>query len=161
MTRTCIDNALLLEAIAGVDGLDDRQAAGTPSPKDVPHYAKIMEETKDQGVRGMKIGVLKEGIDQPLINLDVKRKFLAASAVFEKLGATVEEVSVPMHQEARTLYTVLSKMGNHMGMIGRAVGRKQVLLADLLEKKSLPYSQAVFDRVGRCSLANPSVSDSR
>jgi hypothetical protein len=41
----------------------------------------------------------------------------------------------------------LSKMGNHMGMLGRAVGRKQVLLTDLFEKKNLPYTQGTFDKV--------------
>lgn len=154
MTMTCMDNALLLEAIAGVDGLDDRQAAGTPFPKDVPPYAKLLKETKSQGVRGLRIGILKEGLDQPFINLDVKAKFQAAVAVFEKLGATVEEVSIPMHNQARTLYTVYSKMGNDMGMMGRAVGRKQMLLTDLFEKKNLPYTQAIFDKVGGYSLRN-------
>ncbi|KAF2101551.1 putative amidase [Rhizodiscina lignyota] len=147
MTTTCMDNALLLEAIAGVDGLDDRQAAGTPFPNEVPHYAKLLEETKEQGVRGMKIGILKEGVDQPLTNPDVKEKFMAALAEFEKLGATVEEFSIPMHNQGRTIYSVMSKMGNHMGMLGRAVGRKQMLLTDLLEKKNAPYTQAVFDKM--------------
>jgi amidase len=34
-----------------------------------------------------------------------------------------------------------------MGMLGQAVGRKQVLLTDLFEKKNLPYTQGTFDKV--------------
>lgn len=147
MTTTCMDNALLLEAISGVDEFDDRQAAGTPFPDQVPHYASILEQTKEQGVKGMKIGILKEGVDLPLMNADIKEKFSAAVGVFKKLGATVEEVSIPIHTQARTLYTVLSKMGNHLGMLGRATGRRQMMLTDLFEKKNLPYTQSVYNKV--------------
>jgi amidase len=61
MTRTIIDNAILLEAIAGVDGLDDRQRAGTPFRGQVPKYSQILSNTKDVGIKGLRIGVLKEG----------------------------------------------------------------------------------------------------
>jgi amidase len=45
-------------------------------------------------------------------------------------------------------------MGNHMGMLGRAVGRKQVLLTDLFEKKNLPYTQEAFEKVNPRLLEN-------
>jgi amidase len=106
MTANAMDNALLLEAISGVDGLDDRQAAGTPFPSEVPKYSQILEITKEKGVSGMKIGILKEGVDLAGINADVKMKFGAAAKVFERLGASVEEVSIPMHDQAQALYSV-------------------------------------------------------
>ena len=147
ITQTCLDNALLLEAIAGVDGYDDRQIAGTPFRKDVPHYAEILESTKDQGVKGMKIGILKEGLTSSALDPEVDKKFQAAASVFQKLGATVEEISIPMHDQSRAIYTVMSKLGNHMGMLGRATGRRQVMLTDMFEKKKFPYTQESLDKV--------------
>ena len=52
MTANVRDNALLLEVIAGADGLDPRQYA--PKTAD---YVKALEG----GVKGMRIGVVKEG----------------------------------------------------------------------------------------------------
>ncbi len=52
MTANVRDNALLLEVIAGEDGLDPRQYA--PKTAD---YVKALEG----GVKGMRIGVVKEG----------------------------------------------------------------------------------------------------
>ncbi len=55
MTATVADNALLLEVLAGDDGYDPRIKA----PK-VEDYTKAL----GQGVKGMKIGILKEGFEQ-------------------------------------------------------------------------------------------------
>lgn len=60
ITRSCMDCAVLLEALAGADGMDDRQIAGTPSPEAVPRYAAHLISTQEQGVKGMKIGIVKE-----------------------------------------------------------------------------------------------------
>jgi amidase len=148
ITRTCLDCAKLLEAIAGVDGLDDRQIAGVPFPRDVPKYSEILEAMDlSRGLKGVKIGILKEGLEHSTMDSGVRDKFFAAVKVFEGLGAEVREVSVPLHTPARTIYTVLSKMSNHRGMLGQAVGRRGVMLTDLLEKKDLPYTQVVIDKV--------------
>ena len=52
MTRNVRDNALLLEVLAGSDGLDPRQIA----PK-VANYTEALEG----GVKGLRIGIVKEG----------------------------------------------------------------------------------------------------
>jgi len=128
ITKDCMDNALLLEAIAGVDGLDDRQRAGTPFRKDVPKYSSLLLETKEAGVKGMRIGILKEGLSSKLLDSSVGDKFRAAALVFESLGATVEEVSVPMHDIAPALFGATSRQGGAMGRSGKASGRRQVML---------------------------------
>ena len=56
MTANVSDNALLLEVLAGADGLDPRQYA--------PKVARYTEKL-GEGVRGLKIGVLKEGFSAP------------------------------------------------------------------------------------------------
>lgn len=155
MTKTCLDNAILLEVIAGVDGLDDRQAAGAPFPRQVPHYAQLLEETKEDGIKGLKIGILREGLDLPGINPQVEAKFQEAMNVFRRLGATVEDVHILIHSQARTIIVVLSKMGNHMGMLGKATGRRQMMLTDLFEKKSLPYTPEVLNKVRSFGLPAP------
>ncbi|EON96741.1 putative amidase signature enzyme protein [Phaeoacremonium minimum UCRPA7] len=93
MTRTVLDNALLLQAIAGADGIDDRQQAGCPYPEDVPDYVNLAK----QGVKGMKIGILKESLDQPMHDPRVSELVVKAAKALEELGCIVDEVSVPMH----------------------------------------------------------------
>lgn len=70
------------------------------------------------------------------------KSFHQAVDDFKMLGATVTDVSVPLHTTGRTIYGVLSKMGNHMSMRGQATGRRQVVLTDLFEKKckTNPYN---------------------
>src|ERR1700716_2193919 len=88
MTRNVRDNALLLEVLAGADGLDPRQV----SPK-VANYTQALEG----GVAGMRIGIIKEGFGHPSSEPDVDAKVKAGAQVFKKLGATVDEISLPMH----------------------------------------------------------------
>lgn len=146
ITRNCLDNALLLEAIAGVDGLDDRQRAGTPFRDQLPKYSQMLTETKESGIRGMRIGILKEGVSSKLLDPGVECKFRAAANVFAELGASVEEVSIPMHNVAPAIFGVLSRQGGAMGRIGRASGRRQVMLTDLYEKM-LPLTEAAIEKV--------------
>ena len=89
MTANVADNALLLEVIAGPDGLDARQ-------HQVPRVDKYTEALR-QGVKGLRIGVLKEGFGHPNAEPDVDAKVRAAAERFKSLGASVEEVSVPEH----------------------------------------------------------------
>ena len=148
IAKSCLDCAILLEAIAGVDGFDDRQIAGVPFPKNVPKYAEILRSMDlGQGLKGIKMGILKEGLEPSTMDTRVKDKFLAAVKVFETLGAEVKEVSVSIHTQARVIGGVVSKMGNHMGMYGRATGRRVVALTDLFEKKNLPYTQEAIEKV--------------
>ncbi|KAL4894289.1 amidase signature domain-containing protein [Aspergillus ambiguus] len=142
ITTTCLDNALLLEAIAGADGVDDRSGPGIPLPNDVPRYSDLMK----RGIEGLRIGVLKEGLPVEA-DRNIEKKFRNAVMVFQRLGASVQEVSVPLHSHARGVYSVLSKMGNHMGMLGQATGRRQAMLTDLFEKKNLPYTPEVVDKM--------------
>jgi amidase len=88
MTANVADNALLLEVIAGPDGLDARQ-----------HEARVDRYTEalGQDVKGLRIGVLKEGFGHPNTEPDVDAKVRAAAERFRSLGASVEEVSVPEH----------------------------------------------------------------
>ena len=65
MTRNVRDNALLLEVLAGADGLDPRQ--GTPK---VSNYTEAL----GGGVKGLCIGIVKEGFGLPSSEADVDAK---------------------------------------------------------------------------------------
>ena len=89
MTRNVADNALLLEVIAGPDGIDSRQ-------RDVKVFRYT--EALDRGVKGLRIGILKEGFSHPNGEPIVEAKVRAGAERLKALGATVSEVSVPEHR---------------------------------------------------------------
>ena len=88
MTTTVADNALLLEVLAGPDGLDSRQRDVKVTP---------YTEGLDKGAKGLRIGVLREGFSHPNAEPDVEAKVRAAAQRFARLGATVSDVSVSDH----------------------------------------------------------------
>ncbi|CAK7245497.1 MAG: hypothetical protein STHCBS139747_007081 [Sporothrix thermara] len=156
MTTTAADCALLLQALAGADGLDDRQGAGTPFPEEVPHYAELVSmpgrAATNAVIKGLRVGVLVEGLGDGSAaqNENVTAAFRAAVDGLAALGAAVTNVSVPMHPRGRSIYTVMSKMANHMGMLGQATGRRQVQLTDLtaLKKESDVAKMSVVSKEG-------------
>ena len=89
MARSVEDCALLLETLAGPDGLDPRQNA---SLKSQPYTSLIKA-----GGKGLRIGILKEGFGLPDGEKDVDALVLDAAHRFEKAGARVSTVSVPVH----------------------------------------------------------------
>ena len=88
MTRTVEDNALLLEAIAGPDGVDPRQRLCTPAP-----YLAALGKS----ISNLRIGMLTEGFNQENPGSAVDEKVRSALAQFAEMGASVESVSMPMH----------------------------------------------------------------
>ncbi len=102
ITGTVADNALLLEVIAGSDGLDPRQYK--------PRIHKYTEAL-GKGVHGLRIGVLKEGFKREESETDVDQKTLAASDAFRQLGAMVEEISIPEHNDATDYWTAITVEG--------------------------------------------------
>ncbi|EOY9199550.1 MULTISPECIES: amidase [Serratia] len=102
ITANVRDNALMLEVIAGADGLDPRQYA----PK-----VEAYTEALNRGVEGLKIGILSEGFQLPNLDPKVASKVRAAIARLEKLGAVVGEVSVPEHKLAGALWSPIGCEG--------------------------------------------------
>ena len=103
MTDTVANNALLLEVIAGADGLDPRQI-GVPETLD---YTGALEE----GAAGLTIGVLKEGYGHPNSEPGVDERVRAAVAQYEAIGATVREISIPEHLVGVAVWTPIGVEG--------------------------------------------------
>jgi amidase len=104
MANSVRDVALMLDVIAGADGLDSRQK----NPPAIDCLA-----TLDQGVAGLRIGVLREGFGIPgMSQPQVDAVVMAAIAELEKLGATVAEASAPWHRgTAMDLWNVIATDG--------------------------------------------------
>ena len=85
ITANVADNALLLEVIAGPDGIDPRQL-GCRTARYV--------EAVGQDIAGLRIGVLEEGF---AADGEAGPSVRAAAERLHALGAKVEPVSVPEH----------------------------------------------------------------
>ncbi len=114
VTNNVADNALLLEVLAGEDGLDPRQYKPT-----VYSYTEAL----GRGAHGMRIGVLKEGFGHENSESDVDAKVMQAADRFRELGARVEEVSIPEHHTAMDAWTAITLEGLQDGMMwGNSTG---------------------------------------
>ena len=130
ITANVRDNALLLEVIAGEDGLDPRQYC----PK-VDRYTQAV----GMGAAGMRIGIVKEGFGRPESEADVDQKVQAAAEKFRGLGAMVEEVSIPMHLTGAAIWTPIALEGLTDIMMhgnGFATGWKGLYVTSLLDYHS-------------------------
>ncbi len=114
MTTTVADNALLLEVLAGPDGLDPRQY----NPR-VDRYTAAL----GRGVAGLRIGVLVEGFNHANSEPDVDQKVRQAADRLRALGAVVEDVSVPMHHDGPAIWTSIAIEGLQAQMMdGNGMG---------------------------------------
>jgi amidase len=114
MTATVADNALLLEVIAGPDGLDPRQYNVR-----VDKYTTAL----GRGVGGLRIGVVDEGFGRPESDADVDQKVREAAERLRGLGATVESVSIPMHLDGPAIWTPIALEGLQAQMMaGNGMG---------------------------------------
>ena len=115
MTRNVTDCATLLEVIAGPDGMDPRQV-------------NVKSERYNRALTGdiadLRIGVVSEGFDWPdMSENDVDSCVRESAQLLKTLGATVEEVSIPLHRDGIHIWngvaiegaTALMIKGNGMG----------------------------------------------
>jgi amidase len=103
MARTVADCALMLQTIAGEDGLDPRQIGVRTQP-----YSEGLEV----GADGLRVGILGEGFGIPDVSeRDVDAAVRDAAGVIERAGARVEEVSVPMHRDGLSIWNAIAIEG--------------------------------------------------
>jgi amidase len=129
MARSTRDVALMLSVIAGPDGLDPRQHADQ-QPQD---YLGAL----GGDVAGMRIALVREGFDIPgLSEADVDLTVREAAYRFQKLGASVEEVSIPWHQQAMVVWNAIALEGATRLMVageGMATGWKGRYTTSLMD----------------------------
>ena len=128
MTATVEDNALLLESIAGEDGMDPRQYS-----VETASYTEAL----GQGVSGLKIGVVTEGFGHANSEEDVDASVRKGAKLFEELQAQVEQVSIPMHLAGQAIWTPLAIEGLHWQMMlgnGYGMNWKGLYLTSLMDR---------------------------
>ncbi len=98
MAKSAEDLAILLNAMAGFDGRDSTSLERQPED-----YAKDLERP----LAGLRIGIPAEYFAEGL-SLDVEKAVQAAISEYQKLGATIVEVSLPNTRLSIPVYYVLA-----------------------------------------------------
>jgi aspartyl-tRNA(Asn)/glutamyl-tRNA(Gln) amidotransferase subunit A len=99
IARTVKDAAALLGIASGVDPMDS-----TSVPDEVPDYL----EGIDAGIAGMRIGLVKEFESSEGTQPGVRARIEEAYRRLEKLGATLEEVSLPSFEHGISAYYLIA-----------------------------------------------------
>lgn len=106
--------ARLLSAIAGPDPHDPR----TTNAKAGNYMAALTE-----GVKGLRIALMREGFGHPVSDPETDRKVRAALMDLQSLGPEIAEVSVPMHLDGPHIWTgVILEGAAEMMIKGYAMG---------------------------------------
>lgn len=109
MGRTVADAALLLEVMAGDDGLDPRQH----NVQVASSYTKNLTGEAE----GLKVGIVKEGFGWSVSETDVDQIVREAARSLETVGARVSDVSIPMHRDAVHIWQPIGMEGVAATMI--------------------------------------------
>jgi amidase len=131
LTRTVADNALLLEVIAGPDGLDSRQSA-----------CKVDRYTADlgAGAKGLRIGILDETFGLPQSDARTDAAVRQAVTAFSKLGAEIDVVNVPLHRFGGAIWMPRAAEGCLATMFhgnGFGFGPNGVYLPSAMQRQSM------------------------
>lgn len=101
--------ALLLEVIAGKDPLDPRQGEVRTE-----EYTKALTGS----VGDLKIGVVSEGFGWPgLSEEDVDKAVRGGAGTFRGLGATVRDISIPIHRDGIHIWNAIAIEGAAAQMV--------------------------------------------
>jgi aspartyl-tRNA(Asn)/glutamyl-tRNA(Gln) amidotransferase subunit A len=99
LAREVRDAALLLEAVAGHDPMDSTSIADAPTD---------FTTQLDRGVEGMRVGVVKETFPAGGAEPGVLARAREAVDRLERLGARVEECSLPSFEYALSAYYLIA-----------------------------------------------------
>jgi aspartyl-tRNA(Asn)/glutamyl-tRNA(Gln) amidotransferase subunit A len=99
IATTVTDAALLLEIVAGHDPLDST-AIAEPAPR--------LRDVLDEGVAGLRIGIVEELTDAEGIQPEVVAAVEDAARALEKGGATVDRVAVPSATYGLSAYYLIA-----------------------------------------------------
>ena len=114
ITGTVADNALLLEVLAGPDGLDPRQHG-----VEADRYTDAL----GQGAAGLRFALVTEGFGHGNSEPEVDAKVRQAADALRGLGATVDEVSIPLHRMGQAIWLPVAAEGaTAQMMLGHGYG---------------------------------------
>ncbi len=116
IARTAADAALLLEVIAGSDGLDPRQPPNVPTQP----YSQLLAED----LRGLRVGIVAEGFGwEGLSEPDVDEMVRQAAHHLAEAHAEVVEISIPLHRKGGDIWTLIAVEGVTQQLVkGKGMG---------------------------------------
>lgn len=147
IARSVEEVAACLDIIAGYDGIDDR-SLGAAHPGSYKFLEALRRNTTSDTppLSGIRVGLLKEGFDCSDMRPEVAEAVLVAAHKLKQLGATVEQVSVPLHLEGPSIWTLQQRIAGSLGIMGRATGRRGLGLTEF-EQARLPWTDSNFQRM--------------
>lgn len=93
MTKTVLDNALMLEAMAGPDWRDPQWTRDLPS-------GPFRYSAAGKDIAGLRVGIITDALGPVEVTDDVAAAFEGAAKTLRTLGAAVSEVTVPLWPKA-------------------------------------------------------------
>jgi aspartyl-tRNA(Asn)/glutamyl-tRNA(Gln) amidotransferase subunit A len=143
MAHTARDCALLLSAMCGPD--PDRDSTSLDAP------AEDFTRSLDDSIEGLRIGVPQEFFGAGLAS-DVRSAVDAALAQYEKLGAKLVEVSLPLTELSIPVYYIIAPAeasSNLSRFDGVKFGHRASRYGDLLDMYKKTRAEGFGDEVKR------------
>lgn len=151
ITKTVVDCALLLEAISGPDGIDDRQPPVNwfPSIRYSVEVQRHMQQTSSNPLAGIKIAVLEQGFQHARQDEHVAKIVRHSIEKLRDLGAEIHSCSIPEHRDTELVWMCsLPAFSNNQGLVLNSSGRKQLALTEPAALGNGRLTQAAFDVLG-------------
>ncbi|TID26861.1 amidase signature enzyme [Venturia nashicola] len=157
------DVARLLNVLAGYDGMDPRMTPLSPLRSQVKDYNLDLENwisakkeagewTPQSSGKGLRIGIIKESLTVLNLSSACKTAFLKAADRFRTIGAHVDEISIPEHTIAPSIWTIATRLG--MYHYGFQNNPSPLLNHPLPSISPPPFTQSTYDKL---NLVNPAV----
>lgn len=152
MARSALDCALLLSAMAGPDPDRDSTSLDLPVTNYAAELAAIgSHETQATPLKGLRIGLPTQFFGAGC-SADVLKAVRGALAEFEKLGATLVDVSLPLTELSIPVYYVIAPAeasSNLSRFDGVRYGHRAASYSDLTDMYKKSRSEGFGDEVTR------------
>ena len=151
MARSAEDCALLLGAMSGFDERDSTSAERPPQDYAAAMRAPRSGATAAQPLKGLRVGLPKEFFPAALAS-EVDGAVRAALAEFEKLGATLVDVSLPRTELSIPVYYIIAPAeasSNLSRFDGVRFGHRTAKYTDLLDMYKKTRAEGFGDEVKR------------
>jgi aspartyl-tRNA(Asn)/glutamyl-tRNA(Gln) amidotransferase subunit A len=151
MARSAEDCALLLSAMSGFDERDSTSVQKPPQDFHAEMLKPREGASAGKPLQGLRIGLPKEFFPAALA-ADVNGALRAALAEFEKLGATLVDVSLPRTELSIPVYYIIAPAeasSNLSRFDGVKYGHRAAAYADLLDMYKKTRSEAFGAEVKR------------
>ncbi|KIV84584.1 hypothetical protein PV11_00357 [Exophiala sideris] len=117
LARNLSDIAAVLEVVAGYDGLDPRMSPEAPLTDNVKNYTHILNEFMrrshaiSKSKTRLRIALIKESFRAPGLSREVAQVIKnTAHEGYSRAGATVSEISIPMHSLGSSIWTAATRL---------------------------------------------------